>query len=141
MEKDWIYYVGIGGFIAALSFTAIGIGFESQGLMNRFAPCAQMLVGYSIGFFGAWFVQKCCDFIKHPCTTAKSIFNSLGPKKGDKAVLLVLVPMVLFFGVISTFGPIFGNAAKTTLLAIFFGATLYSEFFSPILRAPKLTKL
>ncbi|MEN5356909.1 hypothetical protein [Stenotrophomonas sepilia] len=128
MSEKWIDYVGRAGAALAATCYVIAIILEGAGLLETRTLFADVIVGYAIGFFGAWFLQKFCDLIKRPRATLRWAFDVFG---SDLKSRLIAAPLVLTFsllGMAVVLAPAIGSARKTALVAALLGAAIYSEF-------------
>ncbi|MGX9721387.1 hypothetical protein [Stenotrophomonas acidaminiphila] len=131
MDKNWIDRVGFGSFVIATTFYFLAIVLKETGYLDDRSIQANLIVGYSVGFFGAWYLKIVCDSIKDPASALKSLKNIFGRHWTLRiASVAITIPLALL-GALLVMAPILGNADRSALIAVFFGATLYSEFYSP----------
>lgn len=131
MSRKWIDYVGAGGAVLAVCCYVFAIALTNFGQLEERSLFANLVVGYAAGFFGAWFVKKLCDFLKHPLVTFRWAWNLFGKDWLSRLIACVLVPVFWLLALAVILAPVLGSADKSTLVAVLVGATIFGEFSTP----------
>lgn len=131
MSRKWIDYVGSVGALLAVFGYFLAIALQTAGLLEKPTVLGNLVVGYVIGFFGAWFLRKFCDGIKEPRRTLRWAWGLFGDDWLSRLIACTIVPALALLGVAMILGPVLGSAEPTTLVGVLIGATIFSEFTTP----------
>jgi hypothetical protein len=131
MSRKWIDYVGGGGALLALLGYFVAIALQTAGLLEEPSLLGNLVVGYVIGFFGAWFLKKFCDGLKEPRRTLRWAWGLFGDDWLSRLIAITIIPALTLLGVAMILGPVLGSAEPTTLVGVLIGATIFSEFTIP----------
>lgn len=134
MNRKWIDYIAGVSAVIALLLYVLAVALQLTGLLEKRTLCSNLIVGYPVGFFGAWFLQRFCDLLKAPRSVFSWAWNSFGTDRDGRIIASLLVPPIAVVGLLLILAPVLGSADRSTLVAVLVGATLYSEFTAPSFR-------